>query len=186
MRRTAAVVTNKLLQFTNGAVYDDDRHVHEIHKLKLEALEELIEQANGKPVMVFYSFIHDFDRITAYLKNYTIRTIKNSKDIQDWNEGKIEVLLVHPASVGHGLNLQDGGNIIIWFGLTYSLELYMQANARLHRQGQKQKVQVHHILCRNTIDEDVMHALEVKDTNQARLIDAVKARISDESSRTTR
>jgi len=183
---TAAVVTNKLLQFSNGAVYDDERHVHEIHKLKLEALEELLEQANGKPVMVFYSFIHDFDRITAYLKKYSIRTIENSQDIQDWNEGKIEVLLVHPASVGHGLNLQDGGNIIIWFGLTYSLELYMQANARLHRQGQKQKVQVHHILCRNTIDEEVMRALELKDVNQARLIDAVKARISDESNRTAR
>ena len=174
---SAAVVANKLMQFTNGACYDSDRKVHEIHKLKLEALEELVESANGKPVIVFYAYQHDLSRIQETLKDYNPKTLESPRDIADWNEGKINVLLLHPASAGHGLNLQHGGNIIIWFGLTYSLELYQQANARLHRQGQTQKVMVHHILAKDTIDEGVMDILAKKNIGQAKLIDAVKARI---------
>lgn len=174
---TAAVVTNKLLQFANGAIYDDDRKVHKVHDMKLEALADLIESANGDPVIVFYSYQHDLARIKAYFPELDIRTIEGPKDIKDWNDRKIQVMCLHPASAGHGLNLQAGGNIIIWFGLNYSLELYQQANARLHRQGQTEKVLVHHIVAKGTMDEAVMEALARKDISQARLIDAVKARI---------
>ena len=175
----AAVLTNKLLQMSNGAIYSETKEVVEIHEEKLKILLELIEAANGKPVLIFYSFRHDFDRIVSYLKAKKLKAIGlgDSSDIKKWNNGDIPILLVHPASAGHGLNLQYGGNIIIWFGLTWSLELYQQANARLHRQGQKESVIVHHIITKNTVDEDVMRALGNKEINQNTLLEAVKARI---------
>ena len=175
----AAVLTNKLLQMCNGAIYSEDKSVVEIHDEKLKILLDLIEAANGKPVLVFYSFRHDFDRIVRFLKAKKLKAVglKDSSDIKKWNNGKIPILLVHPASAGHGLNLQYGGNIIIWFGLTWSLELYQQANARLHRQGQTESVIVHHIIAKGTVDEDVMKALGNKEINQNALLDAVKARI---------
>jgi len=171
----AAALTNKLLQFSNGAVYDEDGDVKEIHDEKLKALDELIETANGKPVLIFYSYKHDLDRIRKHLKDVVI--LNTAEDIERWNRGEIPIMLTHPASAGHGLNLQAGGNIIIWFGLTWSLELYMQANARLHRQGQKETVIVHHLVTKGTVDEDVMKALDKKEVNQEALLKAVKARI---------
>ena len=173
----AASLSNKLLQMSNGAVYDENQSVRLIHQRKLEMLEDLIEAANGQPVLVAYWFRHDKARIQDYLKSIGCETreIKESKDIQDWNAGKIPVALIHPASAGHGLNIQDGGHILIWFGLTWSLELYMQANARLWRQGQKNTVTIHHIITKGTVDEDVMAALEAKDVTQEKLIAAVKA-----------
>ena len=175
----AAVLTNKLLQMANGAIYSEDHNVVEIHQEKLKALLEIIEAANGKPVLIFYSFKHDFSRIVEFLKSKKLKAVglKDSKDIKKWNEGKIPVLLVHPASAGHGLNLQYGGNIIAWFGLTWSLELYQQANARLHRQGQKETVVINHIVAKGTVDEDVMKSLGNKEVNQNMLLEAVKARI---------
>lgn len=177
---SAASLSNKLLQMSNGAVYDENQSVRLIHQRKLEMLEDLIEAANGQPVLVAYWFRHDKARIQEYLKGIgcEAREIKESKDIQDWNTGKIPVALIHPASAGHGLNIQDGGHILIWFGLTWSLELYMQANARLWRQGQKNTVTIHHIITKGTVDEDVMAALEAKDVTQEKLIAAVKARLS--------
>ena len=176
----AASLSNKLLQMSNGAVYDENQSVRLIHQRKLEMLEDLIEAANGQPVLVAYWFRHDKTRIQEYLKSTGCETreIKESKDIQDWNAGKIPVALIHPASAGHGLNIQDGGHILIWFGLTWSLALYMQANARLWRQGQKNTVTIHHIITKGTVDEDVMAALEAKDVTQEKLIAAVKARLS--------
>ena len=176
----AASLSNKLLQMSNGAVYDENGNMRLIHPRKLEMLEDLIEAANGQPVLVAYWFRHDKARIQEYLKGIgcEMREIKESKDIQDWNTGKISVALIHPASAGHGLNIQDGGHILIWFGLTWSLELYMQANARLWRQGQKNIVTIHHIITKGTVDEDVMTALETKDVTQEKLIAAVKARLS--------
>lgn len=175
----AASLSNKLLQMSNGAVYDENGAVRIIHQRKLEMLEDLIEAANGQPVLVTYWFRHDRARIQDYLKGIGIETreIRDSKDIQDWNAGKIPVALIHPAAAGHGLNIQEGGHILIWFGLTWSLELYMQANARLWRQGQKNTVTIHHIITRETVDEDVMAALEAKDVTQEKLIAAVKARL---------
>ena len=176
----AASLSNKLLQMSNGAVYDENGNVRLIHQRKLEMLEDLIEAANGQPVLVAYWFRHDKARIQEYLKSIGCETreIKESKDIQDWNAGKVPVALIHPASAGHGLNIQEGGHILIWFGLTWSLELYMQANARLWRQGQKNTVTIHHIITKGTVDEDVMAALEAKDVTQEKLIAAVKARLS--------
>lgn len=171
----AAAATTKLLQVANGAVYDEDKQVIELHDKKLERLGELIEEANGHPVIIFYSFKHDLTRIKKYLKQ-EVRELKSVDDIQDWNNKKIKVLLAHPASAGHGLNLQDGGHIIIWFGLTWSLELYMQANARLHRQGQEQGVIIHHLITEGTIDEDVFKALQNKEICQKSLLEAIKAR----------
>jgi SNF2 family DNA or RNA helicase len=175
---SAAVLANKLLQIANGAVYDEDGEVKPIHDEKLKAMDELIETANGKPVLVFYGYQHDKDRILKHLEKLKPRILQTDQDIKDWNQGKIQVLLAHPASAGHGLNLQTGGNIIIWFGLTWSLELYQQANARLWRQGQKQSVVIHHIIAKATIDERVMKALEDKDVSQAALMEAVKARMN--------
>ncbi|MGM0792413.1 MAG: SNF2-related protein [Bacillota bacterium] len=175
---SAAVLANKLLQVANGAVYDEDGEVKPIHDEKLKALDELMEAASGKPVLVFYGYQHDKDRLLHHLKKLKPRLLQSDKDIKDWNQGKVHVLLAHPASAGHGLNLQTGGNIIIWFGLTWSLELYQQANARLWRQGQKQTVVIHHIIAKDTIDERVMKALEDKDVSQAALIEAVKARMN--------
>ncbi len=176
----AASLSNKLLQMSNGAVYDENGNVRLIHQRKLEMLEDLIEAANGQPVLVAYWFRHDKTRIQEYLKSIGCETreIKESKDIQDWNAGKVPVALIHPASAGHGLNIQEGGHILIWFGLTWSLELYMQANARLWRQGQKNTVTIHHIITKGTVDEDVMAVLEAKDVTQEKLIAAVKARLS--------
>ena len=169
----AAALSNKLLQMANGAVYDDRHTGHQIHDRKLDALEDLIEAANGRPVMVCYWFRHDLERIRRRFP--MVRELKTTKDIEDWNAGKIPVALVHPASAGHGLNLQYGGCILIWFGLTWSLELYQQTNKRLHRQGQKSTVVIHHIVADGTIDELVLAALHRKDQTQTALIDAVKA-----------
>ena len=170
----AAALSNKLLQMSNGAVYNDDKESLHIHDRKLDALEDLIEGANGKPVLVAYWFKHDLEKIKD---RFDVREIKSAKDISDWNEGKIPVALIHPASAGHGLNLQAGGSTLIWFGLTWSLELYQQTNARLYRQGQDSTVVIHHILTKGTIDEDVMKALKTKEKIQDALIDSVKARI---------
>jgi len=174
---TAAVLSTKLLQMANGAVYDENKGVKTFHKAKLEALEDVIEAANGKPVLVFYSYKHDLDRIQTYFWNKKPRTLNRTKDIEDWNAGRISLLLAHPASAGHGLNLQTGGHIIVWFGLTWSLELYQQANARLHRQGQQNGVIVHHLVAEGTLDEDVMAVLSRKAKSQDALLAAVKARI---------
>lgn len=173
---TAAVLTGKLLQMANGAVYDEFGEVQEIHEVKLDALEDAIEAANGRPVLVFYAYRHDLARIQKRFPE--AKTLNTKEDIQAWNNGEIPIALAHPASTGHGLNLQGGGNIVIWFGLTWSLELYQQANARLNRQGQKHKnVIIHHLIVENTVDEDVMKSLETKDRTQETLMKAVKARI---------
>ena len=170
----AAVLSGKLLQMANGAVYDSENKTHIIHDKKLDALEDLIEGANGKPVLVAYWFKHDLERIK---NRFPVRQIKASKDIEDWNDGNIPIAVIHPASAGHGLNLQSGGSTLIWFGLTWSLELYQQTNARLYRQGQNETVIIHHILTKGTIDEDVMTALTKKEETQTSLIDAVKAKL---------
>ena len=173
----AAVLSGKLLQMANGALYNDDREVCLIHDQKLYMLEDLIEQANGQNVLIAYWYRHDHDRIIGHLESrgYTPRDIRTSDDIDDWNAGKIRVGLISPASAGHGLNIQKGGHILIWFSMIWSLEMYQQTNARLWRQGQKEVVTVHHIVCRDTVDEDVLKALEHKDTTQQKLIAAVKA-----------
>lgn len=170
----AAVLSGKLLQMANGAVYDEEKNSHLIHDRKLDALEDLIEGANGKPVLIAYWYQHDADRIKA---RFPVREIKTSKDIEDWNAGKISAAIIHPASAGHGLNLQSGGSTLIWFGLTWSLELYQQTNARLHRQGQTDTVVIHHIIAKGTIDEQVMAALRKKEKTQDALIDAVRANL---------
>ena len=169
----AAVLSNKLLQMANGAIYTDAKKPIKIHDAKLDALEDLIESANGKPVLVAYWFKHDLERIKARFSD--AREIKTNADIQDWNNGDVLVGLIHPASAGHGLNLQEGGSALIWFGLTWSLELYQQTNARLYRQGQKNTVVIHHIITKDTIDERVLAAIAKKEKTQNALIDAVKA-----------
>ena len=175
----AAALSTKLLQMANGAVYGEDRKVIPIHEKKLDALEDLVEAANGKPLLVAYWYQHDRDRILGRIKD--ARLIDTAKDISDWNEGKIAVGLIHPASAGHGLNLQEGGSTIVWFGHTWSLELYQQLNARLWRQGQKETVVIHHIITKGTHDEDVIKALEKKDVGQSALMAAVRARIGGKS-----
>jgi SNF2 family DNA or RNA helicase len=174
---TAAVLSGKLLQLANGAVYDENGSVQILHDAKLEALEQILESANGKPVLVFYAFRHDQARIMDRFAPIRPRVMKTEQDLIDWNRGNVPLMLAHPASAGHGLNLQAGGNVIVWFGLTWSLELYQQANARIHRQGQKESVIVHHILTKGTIDADVLRALTNKTNRQDALLDAVKARI---------
>ncbi|MBR1736609.1 MAG: DEAD/DEAH box helicase [Firmicutes bacterium] len=171
----AAALSNKLLQMANGAVYDDDKVTAEIHNRKLDALEDLIEAANGKPVLIAYWYKHDKTRI---MNRFSAVEIDTSEDIDKWNNGEIPIAMIHPASAGHGLNLQQGGSTVIWFGLTWSLELYQQLNARLYRQGQKNTVVIHHIITKDTIDENVMLALENKNTGQNALIEAVKWRLS--------
>lgn len=171
----AAALSGKLTQMANGAVYGENRKVLHIHDRKLDALEDLMEAANGKPLLVAYWYEHDLQRIKARFKN--ARCIDTTQDIDDWNAGKIPLALIHPASAGYGLNLQDGGCTIVWFGLTWSLELYQQLNARLWRQGQKHTVVIHHIVTKDTHDEDVLRALDKKDTRQSALIDAVRARL---------
>lgn len=173
----AAALTGKLLQYANGAVYDDGKDIHELHGAKLDALEEIVEQAAGEPVLVFFQFRHDAQRIIRRLKACCPKEISGCGDIAAWNAGRIKVLLAHPASAGHGLNLQHGGHIVVWFGLPWSLELYLQANARLHRQGQDKPVRMYRIMTRGTMDADVAKALEGKKAGQDALMEAVKARI---------
>ena len=170
----AAALSGKLLQMANGAVYTEDKEIVNIHDRKLDALEDLIEGANGKPILIAYWYNHDLQRIKERFK---VCEIKTSQDIKDWNDSEIPVAVIHPASAGHGLNLQSGGSTLVWFGLTWSLELYQQTNARLHRQGQTETVVIHHIIAKDTIDEDVMKALRRKEKTQSDLIDAVKARL---------
>ena len=175
----AAALSGKLSQMANGAVYSDDGTYETIHDRKLDALEDIIEAANGKPVLAAYWYRHDLERIQERLSELKIGCARLDKEqnIRRWNEGKISVGLIHPASAGHGLNLQSGGNILVWFGLTWSLELYQQTVARLWRQGQKETVSVIHILAAKTIDEQIMRALETKDHTQKALIDAVRAEV---------
>lgn len=176
---SAAVLSNKLLQLCNGAVYDENHNVVEIHDCKIEAFLELIEQLNGQPALVFYNFQHDLTRLEKALSKtgLRVRRLNGPADEIDWNHRQIDVLLAHPASCAYGLNLQDGGNHVIWFGLNWSLELYQQANKRLHRQGQKQKVIVHHLVVEGGRDEDVAEALHDKGATQDKLIESLKARI---------
>jgi len=176
---SAAVLTNKLLQLCNGAVYNEDRDVIEIHRCKIEAFLELVEGLNGKPALVFYNFKHDLQRIHAALKGsgLRVRELKGPQEEDDWNSRQIDILLAHPASAAYGLNLQAGGNHVIWFGLNWSLELYQQANKRLHRQGQTEKVIIHHLAVEGGVDEDVILALDDKSSTQDRLMEALKARL---------
>lgn len=169
----AAAVMTKLLQLANGNVYSAEGTVVPFHDKKVEALAEIVD-TSGSPVLVFYSFKHDLDAIQKAIPE--ARILNNEKDIADWNDGKVQVLLAHPASVGFGLNLQDGGHTIVWYGPTWSLELYQQANARLYRQGQQKPVIIHHLIAEGTVDEQVMRALESKDTSQAALLAALKER----------
>ena len=172
---SAAALTNKLLQFANGAIYDMDGGVHEIHDLKLDALEELVEQAGGDPVLILYAYKHDEARISKRIPG--CRKLDTPEDIRDWNAGKIPVAIAHPASIGHGLNLQYGGHILIWFGLTWSLELYQQANERLNRPGQTQVCRVFHIVLKGTHDERVLGALAHKEKGQTAAIEALRLEI---------
>lgn len=170
---SAAAVMTKLLQIANGSVYSAAGNVVRLHQAKLEALLEIIDTTDG-PVLVFYSYKHDLSTILAAVPG--ARTLNSPEDIADWNAGKVQLLLAHPASVGYGLNLQEGGHVIVWYGLTWSLELYQQANARLYRQGQDKPVIIHHLIAEGTVDEQVMDALEAKDTSQAALMAALKER----------
>jgi SNF2 family DNA or RNA helicase len=173
----AASLNNKLCQMSNGAIYDDSGEIIPIHNRKLDALEDIIESANGKPILVAYWFKHDAERIKA---RFQVREIKTSKDITDWNTGKIPVAIIHPASAGHGLNLQQGGNSLVWFGLTWSLELYQQTNGRLFRQGQKSEtVVIQHIVTKGTVDEKILKSLTEKDKTQTALMTAVKAELEE-------
>lgn len=175
---TAAALTNKLLQFANGAVYDTEGEAHQLHDIKLDALDELIEAAGGDPVLVLYAYQHDADRIRDRIN---CKALDKPEDIDAWNRGEIPVALAHPASIGHGLNLQDGGHIIIWFGLTWSLELYQQANERLNRPGQKNVCRIYHLILKGTHDERVLKALSNKDKGQAAAIEALRLEIIKEN-----
>ena len=174
---TEAALTNKLLQFANGAIYDMDGQTHHMHDIKLDALEELVEAAGGDPVLVLYAYKHDADRVRQRIP---CRALDKPEDIDAWNRGEIPVALAHPASIGHGLNLQDGGHIIIWYGLTWSLELYQQANERLHRPGQQHVCRVYHLILQGTHDERVLRALKNKDKGQAAAIEALRLEIAKE------
>ena len=175
----AAALSGKLCQLANGAIYDDDKKAVQIHDRKIDALEDIIESMNGRPLLVAYWFKHDYDRIVERLSELKVPFVKLDTDesIEKWNRGEIPVALIHPASAGHGLNLQNGGSTLVWFGITWSLELYQQTVARLWRQGQKNTVVIQHIITKNTIDENIMAALEKKEHTQSALIDAVKANI---------
>lgn len=179
---TAAVLTNKLLQFCGGAVYDENRNVQKIHTCKLDAFSELIEQLHGKPALLFYSYQHEKDRLLKLLAKehpeLRVRELKSPEDQKAWNDRELDILLAHPASTAYGLNLQRGGNHVIWFGLNWSLELYQQANKRLHRQGQGETVIVHRLLVKGGRDEDVAAALEDKGDVQAALMESLKVRIA--------
>ena len=170
----AASLAGKLLQLANGAIYTDDGETIIVHNEKVERLKELVETNEGKPMLVFYNFKHDLQAIKeAFPKAVELKT---DDDVAEWNKGSIQMLLAHPASAGYGLNLQAGGNIIVWYGLTWSLEQYQQANARLHRQGQTQPVIIHHLVTKGTMDEQVMKALERKEVGQDALLEAIKYR----------
>ena len=173
LANSAAGLMNKLSQFANGAIYDEDRQVHAIHDEKLDRLAELVEAANGSSVLVFYQYKHDIPRITAKLKGYKVRTYEGEKDLIDWNAGKIDVLLAHPASTAYGLNMQQGGHYIVWFGTGWNLEHYQQANARLYRQGQRYPVTVYKLICRGTVDERAAAALDSKKGVQQGLLDSL-------------
>lgn len=177
---TAAALTNKLLQFANGAIYDMDGGVHELHTIKLDALEELVEEAGGDSVLVLYAYKHDADRIRQRIP---CSALDKPEDIDAWNRGEIPIALAHPASIGHGLNLQDGGHIIIWYGMTWSLELYQQANERLNRPGQKNVCRIYHLILKGTHDERVLTALKNKDKGQAAAIEALRLEIVKEGKR---
>jgi SNF2 family DNA or RNA helicase len=172
---SAATLTNKLLQFANGAIYDMEGKVHKIHDVKLDALEELLEEAGGDPVLVLYAYKHDRDRIRERI---TCRELDKPEDMDAWNRGEIPVALAHPASIGHGLNLQDGGHIIVWFGLTWSLELYQQANERLNRPGQKNVCRVYHLILNGTHDTRVLQSLKNKDKGQAAALEALRLEVT--------
>lgn len=176
---SAAALSNKLQQVANGAVYDEDHGVHDVHDDKLDAFMELVEKLQGQSMLVFYNFRHDLLRIERALsgKGLRVRRMDNANAERDWNDGKIDILLAHPASTAYGLNLQDGGNHIVWFGLTWSLEQYQQANKRLHRQGQTNPVIIHHLVSLGTRDEDILAALDKKDGAQAYVLESLKARI---------
>ncbi len=176
---SAAALSNKLLQLANGAIYDEDHKYHEVHDCKIDAFMELIEQLNGKSALVFYNYQHDLDRLKKVLAKTKLRVkkLEGPQDQTDWNNGKIDILLTHPASSAYGLNLQQGGNHVIWFGLNWNYELYTQANKRLHRQGQTEKVIIHHLVTQGTRDEDVMEALRRKEDVQNYVLDSLKARI---------
>lgn len=173
--QNAAVLAGKLLQMAGGGIYREDGSYFRIHDGKLDALEDLIEAANGEPVLVYYAFRHERDRILERFPGASV--LVDAKDVAAWNKGEIPVMLVHPASAGHGLNLQHGGHIVVWFGLTWSLELYQQANARLYRQGQEKPVTIYHLVSEGTVDEEVMKVLSGKESRQDHLINAIKARI---------
>lgn len=176
---SAAALSNKLLQLANGAIYDEDHNYHEIHDCKIDAFMELIEQLNGKSALVFYNYQHDLVRLQEVLAKTKLRVkkLEGPQDQLDWNNGKIDILLTHPASSAYGLNLQQGGNHVVWFGLNWNYELYTQANKRLHRQGQTEKVIIHHLVTQDTRDEDVMEALRRKEDVQNYVLDSLKARI---------
>ena len=176
---SAAGLMNKLSQYANGAIYDEDRQVHEIHDEKLVRLAELVEAANssGSGVLVFYQYQHDVPRITAYLKGKRVRKYQGEDDLNAWNAGEVDVLLAHPTSTAHGLNMQRGGHSIVWMGMGWNLELYQQANARLHRQGQTHPVIVYRLMCEGTVDERASAALEGKKSVQQGLLDGLGALI---------
>jgi SNF2 family DNA or RNA helicase len=173
----AAALSNKLLQFAGGAIYDEERNVHEVHDLKLDATEEFIEAANGKPVLIAYSYQHERDRLMQRLKHYKPVQLKTDQHIKDWNAGKIKVMLLHPASGGHGLNLQEGYSSALWYSLNWSLELYQQFNKRLHRQGRKYPVNIGHLIVRGTEDERVVLSLDGKRDTQDLLMESVKVKL---------
>lgn len=173
----AAALSNKLLQFANGAIYDDEHTYHVIHNLKMDAVEEIMETTGNQPILIAWTYRHDLHRLKKRFHTLNPRELKTEQDILDWNAGKIQMLLMHPASGGHGLNLQAGGNVLIWFGQTWSLELYQQMNARLDRQGQTKAVVLHHLVAHNTIEQDVIKAQARKRSTQDSLIEAVKARM---------
>lgn len=178
---SAAAVSNKLLQLANGAVYDEDKKAIPVHSAKLNALKEIVEANEGNPILVFYNFKHDKSRILEMFKN--AKELKSADDVRAWNAGKTEMLIAHPASAGYGLNLQAGGHIIVWYGLTWSLEQYQQANARLDRQGQKEPVIIHHLIAKGTIDEMVMSALKRKENGQEAMMSAIKLLLEKEEER---
>ena len=182
LANSAAGLMNKLAQFSNGAIYDDERNVHEIHSEKVDKLAEIVEAANGSSVLVFYQFKHDIPRITKKLKGYRVEVYEGEKQLMDWNAGKIDVLLAHPASTAYGLNMQAGGHYIVWFGTGWELELFQQANARLHRQGQQHPVTVYKLIGKNTVDERASASLENKKAKQQSLLDSLNYLIRKHSS----
>ena len=177
---SAGVLSNKLLQYANGAIYDENHEWHEVHRAKLDALYELVE-ASTSPVMVAYAYQHDLERIKECLKEFKPKTLDSPEDIEKWNAGKIKVLLVHPASAAHGHNLQFGGHTIVWFGNTFNLEHYLQLNKRLHRNGQQHPVLIYHLITEGTHDEDVLTAIERKEAGQIVLMNLLKKRINEEN-----